>query len=188
MKFTISSSATDLIDDKYKESAKHLLDYLVTIGDAELNWGSGSISIMGMCYEIFDKAHKPIHGYTTKKYVDDIENLPNADHQIFDTTYDLKKHILYDADVVICLAGGTGTISEFFAHLEEIRSNDANKLLVVYDENHHFDSTLKLIEDLVSRSFNSESIYNYFRVAHNIDEFKKILIENQIIEAGSFGL
>src|SRR5574344_807065 len=181
MKFTISSSSNDAIDEKYKESAQHLLDYLVTLDKAELNWGSCSISIMGLCYDTFKKANKPIHGYTTKKYADDIDNLPGADHQIFDTTYDLKKNILYDADVIICLAGGTGTISEFFAHLEEIRSNDANKLLVIYDENHHFDSTLALIEDLIKRHFNNSTIYNYFKVAHNTNEFENILKEARII-------
>ena len=178
MRFTISSSSNEAIDEKYKESARHLLNYLVTIDNAELNWGSGSISIMGLCYEVFKSAGKKMHGYTSAKYASDIENLKEADHKIYETTYDLKKAILYDADVVIMLAGGTGTISEFFGHLEEIRSNDANKLLVIYDENHHFDTTLALIEDLVKRKFNSETIYNYFKIARSVEEFEQILKEN----------
>lgn len=177
MKFTISSSAYASVGEEYLTSAQHLLDYLVTIENVELCWGSCSISIMGLCYDRFVQAGKPIHGYTTKKYEDDIANLPHADHQMFDTTYDLKKNIFYDADVVICLAGGTGTISEFFGHLEEIRSNDVDKLLVIYDEDHHFDSTLALIDDLVKRDFNSSSIYDYFKVAHNVEEFAEVLKE-----------
>ena len=178
MRFTISSSSRDAIDDSYKVAAKNLLNYLVTLDDAELNWGSGSYSIMGLCYDIFLENNKKIYGYTTKKYIDDLENLKGATHQVFDTTYDLKKEIFSDADVVICLAGGTGTVSEFFSYLEEIRSNDIDKLLVIYDENNHFDSTLRLIEDLIDRKFNDESIYNYFKVAHNVEEFEKILKEN----------
>lgn len=178
MKFTISSSSNDSIDVKYKESANHLLDYIVTIPGAELNWGSCSISIMGLCYEAFKKANLPMHGYTSSKYADDINNLPEANHKIYDTTYDLKKEILYDGDIIIMLAGGTGTISEFFGHLEEIRSNDADKLLIVWNEDHSFDSTLELIKDLVNRKFNNDSIYNYFKVANNVEEFKNILKEN----------
>lgn len=181
MKFTISSSSNDAIDDIYKESSKTLLSYLVTIPGAELNWGSCSISIMGLCYEAFKNAGLPMHGYTTSKYADDIDNLPEANHVVFNTTYDLKREILYDADVVIMLPGGTGTISEFFAHLEEIRSNDANKLLILWNETHLFDSTLELINDLVSKNFNRENIYDYFHVANNIEEFKKILKENMDI-------
>lgn len=178
MKFTISSSSNDSIDVKYKKSANHLLDYLVTIPGAELNWGSCSISIMGLCYEAFKKASLPMHGYTSSKYADDIDNLPEANHKIYDTTYDLKKEILYDGDIIVMLAGGTGTISEFFGHLEEIRSNDADRLLIVWNEDHSFDSTLELIKDLVNRKFNNDSIYNYFKVANNVEEFKNILKEN----------
>lgn len=177
MKITICSSSNDNIANEYKISAKTLLDYLVTIPNAELCWGACSISIMGICYDTFVEANKLVHGYTTKKYQDDLKNLTDADHKILDTTYDLKKDIFYDAEIIICLAGGTGTISEFFAHLEEIRSNDANKLLIIYDENHHFDSTLALILDLVDRGFNNNSIFDYFKVAHNLDEFKIILKE-----------
>lgn len=177
MRFTISSSSNNKISEEYKDSAKRLLDYLITIPGAELNWGSGSSSIMGLCYDAFKRANLPMHGYTTKKYADDIENLPEADHKVFDTTYDLKKAILYDADIVIMLAGGTGTISEFFGHLEEIRSNDAKRVLIVWNEDHSFDSALALIKDLVSRNFNNESIYDYFKVANSLEDFKNIIKE-----------
>ena len=175
MRFTISSASNNNIDEKYLKSARNLLEYLVTLDNAELNWGSCSISVMGVCYDVFKKAGKKMHGYTTNKYADDINNLPGADHNIFNDTFDLKKGFFYDADVLICLAGGTGTVSEFFSYLEEIRSNDQEKQLILYDEDDHFNSMLKLIDDLIERKFNNESIYNYFKVAHNVDEFKKVL-------------
>ena len=182
LRFTISSSSNESIDSKYKESAQRLLDYIVTLEGAELNWGSCSISIMGECYETFKKAKLPMHGFTSSKYADDIENLPEADHKIFDTTYDLKKAILYNGDIILMLAGGTGTVSEFFSHLEEIRSNDADKLLIVWNEDHSFDSTLKVVDDLVDRKYNNASIYNYFCVARNLEEFESILKEKGMID------
>ena len=78
---------------------------------------------------------------------------------------------------MLILPGGTGSVSEFFAHLEEIRSNDINKTLILYNENHHFDSTINLINDLIERNFNSKSIYNYFKVVNTFDEFKSIIQE-----------
>ncbi len=174
MRVTISSSSSESINDVYKESAIKICDYLAENG-WDLNWGSGSISIMGICYNEFVKYNRHIYGYTSSKYADDIDNLPRASHKIFDTTFDLKKNIFNDADLVLLLPGGTGTISEFFAYLEEVRSNDINKTLVVYNENHHFDSTLTLIDDLIKRSFNRDTIYNYFKVANSFDEFKMII-------------
>ena len=176
MRVTISSSSSEIIDDKYKESAIKVCDYLAENG-WDLNWGSGSISIMGICYDEFNKYNRKMYGYTSSKYADDIENLPNATHKIFDTTFDLKKNIFTDADLVLLLPGGTGTISEFFAYLEEVRSNDVNKDLVLYNEDHHFDSTIALIDDLVKRDFNRNNIYDYFKVVNSFDEFKKYIDE-----------
>ena len=176
MRVTISSSSSEIIDDKYKESAIKVCDYLAENG-WDLNWGSGSISIMGICYDEFNRYNRKMYGYTSSKYADDIDNLPNATHKIFDTTFDLKKNIFTDADLVLLLPGGTGTISEFFAYLEEVRSNDVNKDLVLYNEDHHFDSTIALIDDLVKREFNRNNIYDYFKVVNSFDEFKKYIDE-----------
>ena len=178
MRVTISSSSNESIDDKYKESARKVCEFLASQG-CDLNWGSGSISIMGICYQEFNKQNRNIYGYTSPKYADDIENLPQAKHKIFDTTFDLKKNIFGDADFVVLLPGGTGTISEFFAYLEEVRSNDINKTLVLYNEDHHFDSTIALIEDLIKRHFNSDTIFNYFKVANSIAEFIDIFNETK---------
>ena len=174
MKVTISSSSSTLIDNKYIESATKVCEYLANEG-YDLNWGSGSISIMGVSYDVFSKHNKNIYGYTTKKYADDINNLPKATHTIYDTTFDLKKGIFEDADLLVMLPGGTGTISEFFSYLEEVRSNDINKPMVIYNEYHHFDSCLALIDDLVKRNFNKDNIYDYFKVANTFEEFKSII-------------
>lgn len=178
MRVTISSSSSELINAEYKESAIKVCDYLASNG-WDLNWGSGSISIMGICYNEFLKYNRNIYGYTSPKYADDIENLPSAKHNIYDTTFDLKKNIFNDADLVLFLPGGTGTISEFFAYLEEVRSNDIHKTLLLYNENHHFDSTVALIDDLIKRSFNSDTIYNYFKIANSFEEFKEIIRDYQ---------
>ena len=170
MRVTISSSSNESIDDIYKVESLKLIEYLAQKG-CDLNWGSGSISIMGLCYDGFSKYNRNIYGYTTKKYQDDIENLPNAKHTVYDDTFDLKKYIYNDADLIICLPGGTGTVSEFFAYLEESRSNDNPKDIILYNVNHQFDSTIALIDYLVSNKFNSSSIYNYFKVVNSFEEF-----------------
>ena len=178
MKVTISSSSSETIRSEYKESAKKITDFLAS-NKCDLNWGSGSISIMGICYDAFTKYKRKLYGYTSAKYADDINNLPNASHKIFPTTFDLKKNIFNDADFVLFLPGGTGTISEFFAYLEEVRSNDINKQLILYNENHHFDSTINLIDDLIKRNFNNKTIYDYFKIANSFEEFKDIFYQIQ---------
>ena len=171
MRVTISSSSNDNIDEKYKQSAIEITSYLADSG-CDLNWGSGDSSIMGICYSEFSKKGRNIYGYTTPKYEYELVNLPNAEHQMFDNTFDLKEHIFYDADLIIVLPGGTGSISEFFSYLEEIRSNDKDKQLILYNNDHHFDKTIELINDLVKRSFNNETITNFYKVINSFEEFK----------------
>lgn len=176
MKIAICSSSNDSIDEKYKEAARKVTRYLAEQGH-DLVWGSGSVSIMGICYEEFSKQKRNIYGFTSEKYVDDIENLPLAMHKVEKDTFDLKKSMFENADVILFLAGGTGTVSEFFTDLEEVRSNDKNKALIAYNEDHSFDMILALIEDLISKNFNSPSIYDYFKVANNMDELRQIFSE-----------
>ena len=177
MKILISSSQNENIDEKYKESARNLCSFLASENNT-LVWGSGCRSIMGIAYKEFAKKDCEILGYTTKKYVDEIELLPKAKHTVMEDTFDLKKVLFNEADMIIVLPGGTGTISELFTYLEEVRSNDVNKTLVVYDEYGHFKKTIELIEDLIVRRFNSNSIYEYLHVAHNLEEFKTIYGKN----------
>ena len=176
MRVTIGSSSNDLIDNKYKESAQKVCEFLAS-NNCDLNWGSGSTSIMGICYQVFSKYNRNIYGYTTPKYKDMISDLPKANHQILETTFDLRKNAFRDADLIVFLPGGTGTTAELFAYLEEARSNDVDKPIIIYNENHHFDSTLSLINDLVQRNFNSNNIFNYFIVANSFDDFKEIFLK-----------
>ena len=173
MKILILSSQNESIEEKYKESSRKLCSFLASEGNT-LVWGSGCRSIMGICYEEFAKNDCEILGYTTKKYVDEIELLPKAKHTVMEDTFVFKKALFEQADMVVALPGGTGTISELLNYLEEVRSNDVNKTLVVYDEYGHYRKVIELIDDLIERKFNSNSIYDYLNVVHDLDEFKTI--------------
>ena len=173
MRITISSSSNDSIDEKYKEESRKVCKYLAENG-CDLNWGSGSISIMGICYEEFAKEDCKISGFTTEKYADEIETLPKASHVVEKDTFDLKKDMFNICDMILILPGGTGTVSELFTYLEEVRSNDEEKILVVYNVNNHFKKSLEVIDDLIERNFNSNSIYDYLHIVNNLDEFKEL--------------
>lgn len=182
MKVTISSSSRDEISEIYKEESRKILSYLASDG-CILNWGSGDRGIMGLCYEEFDKKGCKIYGYTSPKYIDELTSLPNAEHKVYDDTFDLKKNIFNDGDIVICLPGGTGTISEAFAYLEEIRSNDINKPLIMCNINGCFDGFINCINEAIKNNFNSESIFEYFKVVNSFEEFKTLYeeIKNSLV-------
>lgn len=173
MRVTICCSWSESIDKKYADSSKEVLEFLAS-NDCDLNWGSGSLSLMGLCYNVFKDHKRKIYGYTTPKYTYFLKDLDYATHEIYDTTFELKTHMFEDASFLLVLPGGTGTVSEFFTYLEEVRSNDKVKPLILYNAHHHFDKVISLIDDLVERKFNKPEIKDYFKVANNLEEFKTI--------------
>lgn len=174
MRVTISSSSRDEIDQIYKDEAIKVCEYLASNG-WDLNWGSGSSGLMGICYDVFNKYNRNIYGYVTQKYFYDIENLPNATHTKYPDTLALKRDFFLDADLYICLPGGLGSISEVIAYIEEARSNDSTTPIIMYNIDHHFDSTVALFDDLIKRHFNNESLHSYYKVVNNVDELKEII-------------
>ena len=90
MRIEISSSSNDNIDEIYKEESRKLCAFLAKEKN-ELIWGSGNRSIMGICYDEFAKEDCKISGFTTEKYVDEIDTLPKASHVVEKDTFDLKK-------------------------------------------------------------------------------------------------
>lgn len=181
MRVTISSSSRDGISNLYKDESRKTIEYLAEQG-CELNWGSGKFGIMGICYDEFSKKGSKIHGYTTSKYAFELEDLPNAEHEIFDDTFDLKKRIFSDGDIILCLPGGTGTISEFYSYLEEIRSNDKAQELIVCNYNGWFNKVYDSIKNLIENGFNDESIFKYFKVVNTHEEFVELYenLKNQL--------
>lgn len=172
MRVSISTTVGENIDKIYFDKSEELLDYLARDG-CDLNWGSGSKSLMGLCYDVFSRYNRKIYGFTSPKYFWEIKILPKAKHKKFSNTIDLKKRLLLDCDFYLCLPGGMGAISEFFTILEEVRSNDANIPIILYNVNNHFDKIIELLQDLVNRNFNSKSVFEYFKVVNNLEEFKE---------------
>ena len=180
MRVTICSSSSENIDKKYLDSSITIIDFFAKEG-FDLYWGSGSKSLMGLCYDIFVKYNRKIYGYTTSKYLDEINNLSLASHNVFNTTFDLKKNMFNDADIVLFLPGGLGTVSEFFAYLEEVRSNDIKKPIILYNGHGCYDSIIILLQELINNSFNTDSVNDLFYVVNSLDEllivYKSVLIK-----------
>ncbi len=173
LRVAVCSTYSENIDKKYYDASKEVLEFLAQSG-CDLNWGSGSLSLMGLSYNVFKEHNRKIYGYTTQKYVNFLEDLKYATHTIYDTTFDLKKNLFESSDFILILPGGIGTVSEFLAYLEEIRSNDKLVPLILYNAYGHYDTTIALIDDLIKRSFNNLNIRNFFKVVDNIEDFKKI--------------
>lgn len=166
----IISSSRDEIDDYYKSVARNISHYLATNGD-NLIFGAASTSMMGICYDEFKKNNCNIYAFTTRPYIEDLKNLNQAKHYICNTTFEMKQRMFENADLIVCLPGGPGTISELTSYIEEKRSNDKDVPIIIYDDNNFFEYFYKMYDFFIENNFVGESIKEMYDIANNKEEF-----------------
>ena len=77
----------------------------------------------------------------------------------------------------IALPGGTGSLTEIFGCLEEIRTQDKNKKIIIFNYNNFYMPIINFIDKLIENGFNNKEIKDYIVIANNIDELKKKVSE-----------
>lgn len=171
LKLFIGSSSRDSIDASYLSLAKEISLVL----DCSLLFGASSRGMMGSCYREFSRRGKNIYSYTVDKYKDDLENLNSTEEYILSNTFQRTSSLYHDADVLLFLPGGTGTISEVFSMLEENRTTESPKPMILFNYQEFYTPLLNLIHTSVQQGFNDKNIFHYFSVVHTKQElFDKI--------------
>lgn len=159
----------------YQQTARELSNWLQS-KNYGLSFGACSTGVMGECYHSFVQGGKSVLSVTVSKYKDDLRNLPQSKHELLDTTFDRTKRLYESSDVIIILSGGTGTLAEIFACLEENRTVDVPKTMILYNQNHYYDSLIDMINKCIEQGLNDPSIYDYIKIVNSIEEIK-ILVE-----------
>lgn len=170
MKLMICSSSRDEIDKEYKILADAISKELNNKGH-DLIFGAATTGMMGMCQNNF----KHIYTYTVQKYIEDLRNINSSEEYILNTTFDRTKEMYLDCDAVIALPGGTGTMTEILSIIEENRSIDNPKPLIIYNYKGFYNTLFNLIDILIETKFNDSSIKDNYQVCDNINDLLNIL-------------
>lgn len=170
----IGCSSRDSIDIKYLDLTDAVSKLLIS-KDYDLVFGASSSGMMGRCYKSFLNGNKKIYSYTVTKYIDDLKNIESSEEYLLKTTFMRTENMYEEASILVFLPGGTGTISEIFSVLEENRSIDKPKKVILYNYDGFYDKVLDLINYCVINNFNDKTIFDYFMVVNNNDELLKEL-------------
>ena len=166
----ILASCSEEIDASYGSTARGIGSVLAR-NDYNLIFGGSSTGGTGAIYEEFSNRNKDVYLVTTEKYADDAKNMPKAKSIICETTFDLKKEIFENADLIVVLPGGIGTLSELLSFIEERRSNNKTVPIEIYDDSEYYLTFIELLKILVVKKFVSADIFEEFNISHNLDEF-----------------
>lgn len=166
-KIFIGCSSSELVNDEYMNLAIDVSLKISQLG-YDFVFGAASFGMMGKCYDNFIHSGRKVYSFTTTKYEDDLLNLKSYKDKICITSFERTSSIYLECDVILFLPGGTGTFAEIFGMLEENRSINNPKEIILYNYNGFYDGVLDLIQFCVDNKFNTNDIFDYFCVCYSI--------------------
>ena len=115
-------------EEKYLTLAKEVAEFFAKRND-ELICGGINDSMMKVIYEVFRENNQNISCVTLSCYNEDLSMLKNV--LLVESTFDRAKELYNQMYIAIFLPGGTGSVAELFASLEEHRTLENNKKLIL---------------------------------------------------------
>lgn len=173
MKIFIGCSSHTDIDNSCIEDSIYIANSLSKWYD--LNMG-GLIEggMMGNIQNIFLDNNREVCIYTLELYEEDFSNF-RGNHKYFDNTFMRTSNLYNDSDKVLFLPGGSGTFAEIFSMLEDIRTIDSKKEIVIYNHNNYFTDVIELLSKAIKNKFNDINILDYIKVFNDKDDLIKYL-------------
>lgn len=86
-----------------------------------------------------------------------------------------KDVMMQESDVIIALPGGIGTLDEIFSVVASATIGYHNKRIILYNMEGCWDSLIALLKDLQESHFIRGHYTDYFLVANNLEQLKRIL-------------
>ena len=172
MKVTLISSSS-VENKEYLTLANEVATYLSN-KKYDLIVGGVSSSMMQVIYNKFKEKNCNITCNTMECYKEDLICEKTI---LYAQTFDRLKATYNDTDIIIALPGGTGSLAEIFGILEEIRTLNKERKLIIYNYKEFYTPILNYIDELIGKGFNKIEIKDYLIVIKNLDELKKRVSE-----------
>lgn len=173
MKVFIASGSNEKIPEEYLKETKDVCKMLCDL-DYSLVFGTYSKGMMGVCYNTFKENKKDILGITIDAYHDDLKNFSSIKVLELDTSFKRLEYIYNESDIFLFLPGGTGSLSELFAIMEELKTNKNQKKIIIYNYNGFYNELLDYIDILNKRGFTYKNEINKLIIIENKKELEEV--------------
>ena len=177
MKIFIGCSSRKTNFDAFQIEASELATHLANAGYDLVIGGLVDGGMMGRVYQAFLDAKRGITVHTLKEYQEEVNDKKYTKVEYHRTTFERTLHLYRDADTVLFLPGGTGSISELFAMLDEHRTIENTKEIILYNQNGYYAWVLELLAKLVQMGFNDTSIFSHIKVFNEQSDVLRYLKE-----------
>lgn len=174
-KIAVFCSASEQIDHVYSEKAEELGRWLGSQGKW-LIYGGSDMGLM----DVVARAAKQCGGMVMGVVPTRLEERGRVS-DVLDVTFrtdnlsDRKDTMLLQADVLVALPGGVGTLDEIFHVMAAATIGYHKKKVILYNVNGFWDEIIAFLRKLETTGFAHQPLDRFFSVANNFDELIKLL-------------
>ena len=166
MNIFICCTSSKNVKSNYLEEAKKIGAFLAHNDYDLVMGGYNDTGIFSALIKEFK--NRDINIYTLSIYDEDIPKYIN--YTYVNSTYDRTKMCFDNSDKILILPGGTGTFSEIFGMLEEIRTYKIDKEIIIFNLDNYYVDLIKLINSSIKNEYNNKNILDYFKVFNTSDD------------------
>jgi len=176
MKIFIGCSSSSDIPKNYLEDSKKCLETLFK-NDCDLVFGACNNGIMGIAYNSALNNDREIIGICPELYKDDFLELKCTTEVLTNSISERTDKIIEEADILLFLPGGIGTIYELLTTIESKRSHEFDKPIIIYNSNNYFEKLLDFLEKIYTEKFTSSKVKSTYHVFDSSDDLIAYLKE-----------
>jgi len=135
-----------------------------------LVYGAGDVGLMGAVAQAATDAGAPTLGIIPTHLLD--REAPRGifgDRIITETMHERKKVMFMNADAILVLPGGAGSLDEFFEVLTWAQLGLHTKPIVLLNINGYWDPLLALMDHVIAQGFADPSMRDFFHSAASVD-------------------
>lgn len=167
--------ASDGADTAYGHAAEEV-GTLLAGANLRLVYGAGDVGLMGRVARSCQNNGGNTFGVIPEHLLDlEIGKSDLTTYIVTETMHERKKVMLMNADAVLLLPGGAGSLDEFFETLTWRQLGLHDKPIVVLNTNGYWDPLIAVLDHVVAQGFAKESLKSFFQIAATPQEALELL-------------
>ncbi|MFT7147818.1 MAG: hypothetical protein ACJASZ_002704 [Yoonia sp.] len=141
-----------------------------------LVYGAGDVGLMGRVANAVQDAGGTTFGVIPTHLMDwEVGKRDLNTFVITETMHERKKVMFMNADAVVVLPGGAGSLDEFFEALTWRQLKLHNKPLILLNIDGFWDPLRDLLQHVVDSGFAGDNILSFIQIAEDVPALEKIL-------------
>ncbi|KPD11369.1 TIGR00730 family Rossman fold protein [Phaeobacter sp. 11ANDIMAR09] len=158
------------------ESAAESLGVMLATRGLRLVYGAGDVGLMGVVARAAQGAGGETFGVIPEHLVKrEVGKSDLTTYVVTETMHERKKVMLYNADAVVVLPGGPGSLDELFEALTWRQLGLHSKPIVILNVAGYWDKLRALVEHMLEQGFAEDTLRDYLIWAETPEQVMEIL-------------